>query len=871
MVSRRLGVCAAVAALAVALGAYEPLPQDRGASGAWQKLLKLNTIASVLHTTAHPDDEHGGLLAMLSRGAGARVALLTLTRGEAGDNAIGSELFDALGLVRTEELLRADQYYGVDQQYFATVIDYGFSKRLEEALVKWGRENVLRDVVRVIRIERPLVLIARFQGNDRDGHGNHQTAGLITQDAYRVSGDASVFPEQMREGLRPWQPLKLYMGGVRENEDWTIRVDTGVYSSWLGDTYGNFARTGLSFQRSQNSGRTDQQPGATSAFYRRLASRVAAAPKEMTFFDGIDTRVTGLFSALQHPAPPQAASILSGIQREIDAARQAFTFDNPSAPVGPLARGLSAVRDARKALAVDPDAAYVLTIKEQQFADAINAALGIEFTALAATAGPVVPGQSFDVAVQFANHGSTTIEGLSVAVLYSLPSPAGVGAFGAGAGFSPSNVGRDETRVIAVHATVPASMPVTRPYFARGSLIENRYSVDAENAVWLHRPWAPPAFTARATYNIGGVPVEISVPVTRREPQPPYGSVVRELAVVPPVAVNVTPLRAIAPLYVANNRLVVHVELVNHAAGAGAGQVVLKLPRGWTSIPATMPFTFTRAGERADFRFVVGAGALDSREYRIEAVASSNGREYTEGFDVIEHRDLETRYLYRPAATVVRGVDVRIAPGLRVGYVMGVGDDVPTGIAQLGAQVKLLDSQDLASADLSQFHTIMTGTRAYGVREDLRTYNRRLLEYVRGGGNLIVLYNTPGEFDPRAFAPYPADLPRNAEEVSEEDSPVEILAPSRAEFTTPNRITKADFDGWVEQRGSKFFSQWDAAYTPMIETHDRGQPPQRGGWVTAAYGKGHYTYLAYAFHRQLPYGVPGAYRLLANLLSMGAR
>jgi hypothetical protein len=165
----------------------------------------------------------------------------------------------------------------------------------------------------------------------------------------------------------------------------------------------------------------------------------------------------------------------------------------------------------------------------------------------------------------------------------------------------------------------------------------------------------------------------------------------------------------------------------------------------------------------------------------------------------------------------------------------------------------------------------MTGTRAYGVREDLRTYNRRLLEYVRGGGNLIVLYNTPAEFDPHAFAPYPADLPRNAEEVSEEDSPVEILAPSRAEFTTPNRITKADFDGWVEQRGSKFFSQWDAAYTAMIETHDRGQPPQRGGWVTAAYGKGHYTYLAYAFHRQLPYGVPGAYRLLANLLSMGAR
>ena len=241
---RRLALLVVIAGFAVTLRGADPLPEDRGAAGTWQKLLKLQTIASVMHTTAHPDDEHGGLLAMLSRGEGARVTLLTLNRGEAGDNAIGSELFDGLGLIRTEELLRADRYYGVDQQYFTTVIDYGFSKRLEEALVKWGRENVLRDVVRVIRTERPLVLIARFQGNDRDGHGNHQTAGLITQEAYRVAGDPSVFPEQIREGLRAWQPLKLYMGGVRENEDWTIRVDPAVYSPWLGDSYANFARAG---------------------------------------------------------------------------------------------------------------------------------------------------------------------------------------------------------------------------------------------------------------------------------------------------------------------------------------------------------------------------------------------------------------------------------------------------------------------------------------------------------------------------------------------------------------------------------------------------------------------------------------------------
>ena len=259
-------ICARVARS----GAYDPLPQDTGAAGTWQKLLKLRTIASVMHTTAHPDDEHGGLLAWFSRGVGARVSLMTLNRGQSGDNALGPQLFDGLGLIRTEELLIADRYYGVDAQYFTTVIDYGFSKRLDEALDKWGRENVLRDVVRIIRMERPLVLVSRFQGNQRDGHGNHQTAGLVTVEAFRAAGDPNRFPEQIKEGLRPWQPLKVYIGGMREDEDWTVRVDPGQYSPWLGMSYSDFARIGLSFQRSQNSGRLSLSPGPQ---YRLLQTR----------------------------------------------------------------------------------------------------------------------------------------------------------------------------------------------------------------------------------------------------------------------------------------------------------------------------------------------------------------------------------------------------------------------------------------------------------------------------------------------------------------------------------------------------------------------------------------------------------------------
>jgi len=275
-----------------------------------------------------------------------------------------------------------------------------------------------------------------------------------------------------------------------------------------------------------------------------------------------------------------------------------------------------------------------------------------------------------------------------------------------------------------------------------------------------------------------------------------------------------------------------------------------------------------QAGQRQAYTFQVTVPNLGQEEHHIRAIATAAGQEFADGYDVIRHSHIETQYLFRPAEMLVHGLEVAVAPNLQVGYVMGVGDDVPSGITQLGASVSLLSSTELASADLSQFDVIVIGTRAYAVRQDLHTYNRRLLDYAHNGGNLIVLYQTQ-EFVPGDMAPFPAMLPRGAEEVSEEDAPVTILAPEAPVLQGPNHITNKDFDGWVEQRGSKFFTEWDAAYTPLIETHDTGQAPQEGVLLVANYGEGYYTYCALAFHRQLPYGVAGAYRLFANLLSMG--
>jgi hypothetical protein len=294
----------------------------------------------------------------------------------------------------------------------------------------------------------------------------------------------------------------------------------------------------------------------------------------------------------------------------------------------------------------------------------------------------------------------------------------------------------------------------------------------------------------------------------------------------------------------------------------------LKLPPNWKASSLTKPFAFTRAGEKANFSFIVNTPVLQAKTYEIKAVATVDGKTYSEGYKLISHRDLDQTVIYYPAVSMIKAIDVKIKPGLHIGYVMGVGDEVPDAVTQLGASMQLLTTEDLSKAKLDKFDAIVIGTRAYAVRQDLNTYNLRLLQYAKNGGHLIVLFQTP-EFIPNQMAAYPAELPGNPEEVSEEDSPIKILDAGHRVLSFPNKITAGDFNNWVEQRGSKFFSKWDTHYTPIISTQDIGQLPQSGGWLMAPYGKGYYTYFAYSLHRQLPYGITGAYRIFANLLSYG--
>jgi LmbE family N-acetylglucosaminyl deacetylase len=762
-------------------------------SGTRETLQKLETRASLLHVTAHPDDEHGGMLTLLSRGQGARVALVSLTRGEAGANAIGSELFDGLGWVRAEELAAAGRHYGLDALYFTRLADYGYSKRLSEAVEKWGREEALRDLVRIIRMERPLVVVSRFQGTERDGHGQHRFAGVLSREAFRAAGDGALFPE----AGAPFQPLKLYIGGMREDEDWNVVVDSGIYDPWLGDSYENVARRGLSLQRSQTGGRVHPVEGPFRRYYKRVASLVDAPEKESSFFDGIETIVPG------------------NAERE---------------------RMASAMR-------VSEGIRFFATARPKGAADF-------------ATMGPVVPGDVFDLRLAFWNGSRSPVrlEAVDLHLAAGWKSPTEP--------FAPIDLAPNETWSRVVEVRLDEDAATWTPHIERDSIAENRY----RGAEWYRGAPAPMA-SAEARYEVQGVDLSARDVVKRFEAQLPFGDVARELVALPALSVSVRPRLAILAPGTSPKRLEVSVEVRNHASRALTGRVTLELPDGLRSEPAFRDLDL-KARQVNRFSFQVEAPSSVAADRRIRAIVTSAGRSYGEHYDPIEHRDLETRYLVTPAEIRLSAIDVQGASGLVVGYVEGVGDEVPEAIEALGATVERLSADDLATKPLEGYAAVVLGTRAYAVREDIVTHNGRLLSYVEKGGHLLVLYNTP-EFHPEGIAPYPGTLPENAEEVSEEDSPVEILAPEHPVLRGPNGITLADFDSWLEQRGSKFWSEWDDAYVPILASHDEDQPPQRGGWLVARHGKGYYTYFAYALHRQLPLGVPGAYRLLANLLALG--
>jgi LmbE family N-acetylglucosaminyl deacetylase len=832
-------------------------------------LRQMDGVKRVLMIGAHPDDENTSVLAELSRGMGAETAYLALTRGDGGQNLLGPELWDGLGIIRTGELEAARRLDG-GRQFFTRAFDFGFSKRGDEALTLWPREELLADVVWVIRTFRPQVVISVFSGTPQDGHGQHQAAGIMAREAFDAAGDPQRFPEQLARGVEAWTPSKLYGGVWRRPSEATVLLETGAYDPLLGRSVLQLSMESRSFHRSQDMG-APRPMGPQQAGMKLERDRRGTDPEsDHHVFAGIDTTLVGAAASLAEPAASGTRQHLEAYRTALAMAREEFGGPDPFAVVAPLRDALDHLRMAQAAAGATADT-ELRTVLERKVGLAQRALLAAAGVTLDVRAGDemVIPGQTVQVTAYAWNGGPAVLSDVSAAL--ALPSgwraqPVRSEGLGPDGTLSPATMA---TWVYDV--TVPQDARSTQMYYLRRPRVGGFYQWPDEPSLWgLPRDPAPVAGTFALSFPSGARKVETSTsaPWSYVGVNPARGEFREPVLVAPAVSVAVSPGGMVWPLEQSAGRTLT-VALRNESRDGSRGTVRLQAPTGWSVSPDQFPFEIPSEGGERSFVFQVApSGGVEPGEhvFRAEVVAADGGR-FTEGFDIIDYEHIERVALYTPAEARITVVPVRVADGLRVGYIMGTGDDGPVAIRQLGAEVTLLDADAVRGGDFAAYDVVVVGVRAYETRDDLVAANGQLLDYAEAGGTVLVQYNQY-DFPRGGYTPYPVEMNRPAQRVAEEDAAVTILQPDAPVFTTPNRITQADFQGWVQERGLYFLSEWDEAYTPLLEMHDQDEEPARGSLLVAPVGEGLYVYAALSFFRQWSSGVPGPYRLFANLLSL---
>ena len=895
---------AAAALIATVLGApgsrgparaqITPLSHDQGATGLGLALRHLPNDGAVLMVTAHPDDEPNALLVRLNRGLGIRTALLTVTRGDGGQNEIGPELFQAIGILRGEELAAVHQYDGAEQ-YHTRAYEFGYSFSAEETFRKWGREAILEDVVRVVRKVRPDVIVTMPRQSGGGGQ-HHQAAAQLGHEAFHAAADPTRFADQIRDGLMPWQARKSYESGGRGGRGGggvapasgggVVAVRTGEYDPLLGMSWTQFGALARMAHLCQGMGQLASRPGPSTANYVLVNGR-AAGETEADILDGVDVSLTRLtrFAQGQEAAVPFLAAGLEAIVGHARAADDAFDPRASHRTLPPIAAGLGAVRALigkveGSALNGDPreEILWRLRRKEQDFVKALGLAQGLVFHATVDD-GNVVRGQAFTVTASVYNTGVEPVRVTGVAVRapegWTVTRRSG----------EPGTLAHNESLSMVYEVTVGGDARYSQPYWTFNPEVD-RYDIEIPEHRTL--PWSPPEVIAGVRYTAGGADGSLEQPAYFRYEGPWVGGEKQKVVnIVPALSVRVSPGIAVVPIGGGGASREFRVTVLNNAKTGGDAVVRLETPAGWTVTPrtATLPFTLEEEELTAKFEVTPPAG-LSEGEQTIGAVAARGGEEFREGYQVIAYDHIQARHLFHRAQSRVKPIDVAVPQGVSVGYVMGSGDEVPAAIEQLGVPVARLTPDDLAFSDLSRFTTIVTGIRAYEKRVDLRAYNQRLLDFARGGGHLVVQYNKVaanqlmqdggmgfggrGGPQPAAspFFPYPGLVTRDR--ITVEDTPVRVLVADAPVLNAPNRITAKDFDGWVQERGLYFFGARDPRYVDLLAATDPwpNNPGEKKGMLTVApLGRGTWTYVGLGLWRQLPAGTPGAYRILANLIS----
>lgn len=821
---------------------------QRDLSGTAQIKLAIENLAdtrSVLVIAAHPDDEPTALLAYLVRGRHVRTGYLSLTRGEGGQNLIGSEQGKMLGVIRTQELLAARKIDGAEQ-YFTRAIDFGFSKTPEETIAKWGHDAILSDVVWVIRRFRPDVIVLVWSGTSRDGHGQHQASAIISREAFKAAADKNQFPEQLKyEG--PWQTKSMFQLGRRTFDQYrpagevakdktppenTLNIDTGEFDPMLGHSYNEIAGMSRSMHRSQGMGAAEQR--GTSIMWLLPIGGDA----------GVNDALNGIQNGWKRQ--PQGSAIEDLLSQAI----HTFDGEHPEktipllAQMRPLIATMKADWTARK-------------LKDLDEAIALCAGLWLDAATDRTTA---VPGDNVRITATVINRSPATVMLKSVKVS---------GAPGAPETDSLSDnlvYNKPDKKILTW--TIPASQPYSQPFWLQKPSQGNIYTIGDQQLIGVAD--AVPILEAIFRLQVGADEIQVKRPVQFRYVDRIRGELTRPLAVVPPVSLAILEK---AIVFRNNEARSIDVD-VKANKPQSSGLVSLTVPAGWRVDPAARPFTLTQTGEQATLQYKVTPSAGETRGELHAQAQLANGGQVDSNTTVIDYAHIPPQTILEPATAAVVRADIRTLAH-KVGYIMGAGDEVPKALRQIGCDVTLLDADFLARGDLTAFDAIVAGVRAYNLRLDLRANQHRLLDYVKQGGTYIVQYNNLG-FGPSAaddlkglehMGPYPITL--SQERVTEEDSPVHFPNPKHPLLQSPNQITAKDFEGWVQERGLYFASSYDPKYESLFDSHDAGEPPRTGGMLFTKYGKGVYFYTGYAWFRELPAGVPGAYRIFANLLSAG--
>ena len=835
------------------------LSQERGAIALGEAVLGLGVNTRVLMIGAHPDDEDTFLIAWLSRGRHVKTAYLSLTRGDGGQNLIGNELGEALGVIRTEELLAARRIDGADQ-YFTRAYDFGFSKDTIDTYNHWSKDSILGDVVRVVRAFRPHVIVAVFSGTPRDGHGHHQVSGLLAREAYDLATDTARFP--VRTHGWPWAPLKFYRSSRGNAQGATVGFDVGEYSPLLGRSYAELAGESRSQHKSQGFG-VLQRKGPVMNYLRREASRVGVSDSiERSLFDGIDTTWARFRSSVSGPQHLAALDSLPDAFRGLRAAFDPFAPERLKAPLTRVSLlfsrlcppiGLNPCVEPRQARAperlIDLDLATSVRTAQFRLWEAMRLASGIAVEAT--TLQELFPiGSAIPVVASVFNRGRDTVWVSNVVVLGTRET------ISRSRPLAPGGVLRDTVRAPSDSLTQPWWLAHGR----LGGLFARPGSATADN----ERLGLPQIYYLMTLGGAGIIPVW--VPAVYRFADQVRGETNLPASSVPAISVTLGQQTQYAAANAPLDREIT-VRLRSADEKPRNLRVTLALPRGLSadSVMRTTRLDRYDAEQTVSFRV---RGRLPAGEHRVAALAESEGETFAIGYQLIDYDHIRRQRIYRPAEIRLSAVEVRVPTTLRVAYIAGVGDNVAPALAQLGIPVTVIPASDLARAPLSGYTTIVIGPRAYEAIPGLAAANPRFMEFARRGGTVVVQYGQY-EITQPGIMPYPITIARPHDRVTHEDAPVTILDPGARELTSPNRIGASDFAGWVQERALYMPRTFDERYRALLAMNDPGEPPNRGAILVAPIGDGVYIYTTLALFRQLPAGVPGAARLFVNLLSAG--